>query len=38
MTITGDEITPLTGMIEVDPARSNDHNFSQLNPIWLGDQ
>ena len=36
MTITGDEMTALTSIIEVDPAVSNDHNFSQLNPVWLG--
>ena len=36
MTITGDEMTPLTDIIEVDPAVSNNHNFSQLNPLWLG--
>ena len=36
MTITGDEITPLTGMIDVDPVVSNNHNYSQLNPSWLG--
>ena len=36
MTITGDEMTPLTGMIDVDPAVSNNHNYSQLNPSWLG--
>lgn len=26
----------LTDLISVDPARSNQHNFSQLNPLWLG--
>ncbi len=38
MTVAGDEMTLLTGMIGVEPANSNDHNFSQLNPSWLGDQ
>ena len=37
MTTTGDEITPLTGMIDLDPTVSNNHNYSQLNPSWLGD-
>lgn len=31
---TGFEV--LTGPMEVDAARSNQHNFSQLNPLWLG--
>ena len=36
MTITGDDLTPLTGIIEIDPTMSNNNNFSQLNPSWLG--
>jgi len=34
MTIAGDNVTPLTDLIAVDPARSNNHNYSQLNPAW----
>ena len=37
MTITGADVTPLTDIIEVDPSFSNNNNFSQLNPSWLGD-
>jgi hypothetical protein len=37
MTITGDDVTRLTDIIEVDPAQSNNNAFSQLNPSWLGD-
>ena len=34
MTTTGDNITPLTDIIEVNPAFSNNNNYSQLNPNW----
>ena len=34
MTTTGDNITPLTEIIEVNPAFSNNNNYSQLNPNW----
>lgn len=35
MAIDGTGLELLAGPFEVDPARSNDHNFSQLNPLWL---
>ena len=34
MTIQGNDLTPLTGLIEVDPAQTNFNNFSHLNPVW----
>jgi hypothetical protein len=34
MTTTGDNITRLTDIIEVNPAFSNNNNYSQLNPNW----
>ena len=34
MTTTGGNITPLTDIIEVNPAFSNNNNYSQLNPNW----
>ena len=37
MTRSGDDVIPLTDIIEVDPAVSNNNNFSQLNPSWLGE-
>jgi len=34
MTISGNNITPLTDIVEVNPAFSNGNNYSQLNPNW----
>ena len=34
MTTSGDNITSLTDIIEVNPAFSNGNNYSQLNPNW----
>lgn len=31
----GTGFTLLTGLLTVDPARANQHNFSLLNPVWL---
>jgi hypothetical protein len=33
--VDGSSFTVLSHLIAVDPARSNQHNFSQLNPAWL---
>jgi Tol biopolymer transport system component len=38
MTTSGNNITPITGVIEVNPAYSNGNNYSQLNPNWFGKQ
>ncbi|MCL0101920.1 hypothetical protein M1O29_02410 [Dehalococcoidia bacterium] len=35
MTTSGDNITPITGVIEVNPVFSNGNNYSQLNPDWV---
>jgi hypothetical protein len=34
MTVDGDELETLTGLIQFDPAETNNHNFSHLNPVW----
>lgn len=34
--VSGDSLEALTSLIEVEPAFSNFHNYSQLNPSWLG--
>ena len=33
--IDGGNLKVLSDLISVDPARSNNHNFSQLTPTWL---
>ena len=34
MTASGDDLTPLTDLIQTDPSYTNNNNFSHLNPIW----
>ena len=35
MTTSGDNLTPVSDVIEVNPAFSNNNNYSQLNPEWF---
>ena len=35
MTTSGDNIYPITGLIKVNPAFSNNNNYSQLAPNWF---
>ena len=38
MTTSGDNLTPVSDVIKVNPAFSNDNNYSQLNPDWFQEQ
>ncbi|MDC0255712.1 hypothetical protein OAK75_12500 [Bacteriovoracales bacterium] len=38
MTTSGDNITPITRLIKVNPAFSNNNNYSQLAPNWFRGQ